>query len=324
MLFFWWRVKRVFYSFLIYFFAISYGVCQVGFDVRVYSGAKNSEISKSIYLNNTQTKVSELEWNQDIIPVEGFILSFNASDFFVNTDLVAAIPMQAGSMFDSDWNLSGLKKTFSISKCDTVYDFSGALELGYAFHLANGLSLSPVLQAEYHYNEYKAHDGYGWYGGYEYAKEPRDYDVSWDNALARKAKKIAQIDYFRHSVFVFTGWEAGYNFTEKFGLKSSFKIAPFTYMYSMDTHHRVSNPNTHYVEIQSGYFSKFKVEIEPSYKINSKISIFMSFSSIFGMEDYGDLYHDFYFEPISKAEDQPSGANYRSFTLVVGGSFTIR
>lgn len=321
---FFWLMKKFFSWVLILIFAISYGFCQCGFELDVYSGIKNSEISKSIYYESTQTKVSHLKWTQDIIPVAGVNLSFNAADFFVKTNLIAAIPMEAGSMYDSDWNLYGINKTYSISKCDTIYDFSGEVELNYAFHLANGLSLSPVLQAEYHYNEFKAHDGYGWYGGHEYAKVPRDYDVSWDNELARKAKKIAQIDYFRHSVFVFTGLEVGYNFTEKFGLKSSFKIAPFTYMYSMDTHHRVSNPNTHYVEIQTGNFSKFKLEIEPSYKLNPKICLYMNFSTIFGKEDYGDLYHDVYFEKISKAEDQPSGANYRSFTLVCGATFTIR
>lgn len=293
------------------------------FEFDFFSGIKNSEIYKAIYLDNTEIKVSELKWNQDIIPITGVNFSYLFNNLSITTGFSAGIPMTAGSMYDSDWNLAGIKKTYSISKCDTIYDFTTGLGISYNFQPAKIFNFRPIVQIEYHYNNFVAHDGYGWYGGKEHAKIPRDYDVAWDDPLARKAKKIANIDYYRHSVFVFAGFEIGIFPTEKFCIKSSFEMSPFTYMYSMDTHHRVSNPDTHYVEIQSANFSKYKFEIEPSYELNSKNRLYINYSCIFGQEDYGDLYHDYYSEKPTKSNSQPTGANFKSFVLSFGFSLKI-
>lgn len=317
-------MKKKYILILFIIFSISKFYSENNLRIGVVSGIKNLSITNTVYPADLKTKNSFLEWNQDIIPIVGLNLAYQYAAFFISSNFIAGIPMTAGSMFDSDWNFSGLKTNYSISQCDTIYDFNTEIELGYSFRPDRFFTISPLLLFEYHYNNFVAHDGHGWYGNYNRAYSKVDYDVAWNDPLARKVK-IANIDYYRHFLIFFMGFEFGFYPIKKLTIKSSFNISPIIYAYSFDTHHGgnnlitgLKNPDSHYIDIETGYFSKYKLKFESSYELNSKINLNINISYLFGSEDYGNLYHDYYTDKISKSETQMVSANYKSLITFLG------
>ena len=292
-------------------------------DILAFSGIKHGELSKSIYLNDSSTKVSQLDWEEKNIYEFGIGIDFTFFNLFMSAQFSAGLPLNCGNMYDSDWNLSGLNKTYTISECDLKKSFDSQIIISYltpAFYI---FKLTPAIQIQYMYQNFNAHDGYGWYGAKEYAKIPRDYDVAWNDPLARKAKKIREIDYYRHTFLTFFGFEFYYMPIEKFSIKTGFFISPFAYMYSLDTHHK-SSANVHYCDVQFGNFSKYKATIKAEYKINKRLKIFSDFSIIYGSTDYGDLYADEYSDSLTKFERQPTSSSMFNIDFNIGTSFSIK
>lgn len=292
-------------------------------DLLVFSGIKYGEISKSIYLGGTSTKVSKLDWEEKNIYEFGIGADITFFDFFVSAQFSAGLPLNTGNMYDSDWNLDGLKKTFTISECDLKQSFDSQIEISYHTPKLFIFRLEPAVQAQYMFQNFNAHDGYGWYGAKEYAKIPRNYDVAWNDPLARKAKKIRDIDYYRHTFLTFFGFEFYYMPAENFSIKTGFFISPFAYMYSLDTHHK-SSANVHYCDVQYGYFSKYKTTLKAEYKIKKRLKIFSEFSIISGTSDYGDLYADEYSDILTKFENQPTSSSMLNVDFNLGTTFSIK
>ena len=292
-------------------------------DFSVFSGIKYGEISKSIYLGSTNTKVSKLDWEEKNIYEFGIGTDITFFNFFISAQFSAGLPLRTGNMYDSDWNLSGLKKTYPISECDLKQSFDTQLEISYHTPQLSIFRFEPAVQAQYMFQNFNAHDGYGWYGAKEYAKLPRDYDVAWNAPLARKAKKIRDIDYYRHTFFTFFGFEFYYMPIEKFSIKTGLFISPFAYMYSLDTHHK-SSANVHYCDVQYGYFSKLKTTLKAEYRIKKKFKIFSEFSIISGSSDYGDLYADEYSDILTKFENQPTSSSILNIDFNLGTAFSIK
>ena len=82
-------------------------------DVFTFAGIKYGELSKSIYLNNSSTKVSRLDWEEKNIYEFGIGTDISFFNFLISTQFSAGLPRNCGNMYDSDWNLSGLKKTYT-------------------------------------------------------------------------------------------------------------------------------------------------------------------------------------------------------------------
>lgn len=292
-------------------------------DFSVFTGIKHGEISKSIYLGGTSTKVSKLDWEEKNIYEFGIGTDITFFDFFVSAQFSAGLPLSTGNMYDSDWNLEGLKKTYTISECDLKQSFDTQIEISYHTPKLFIFRLEPAVQVQYMFQNFNAHDGYGWYGAKEYAKIPRDYDVAWNDPLSRKAKKIRDIDYYRHTFLTFFGFEFYYIPTEKFRLKTGFFISPFAYMYSLDTHHK-SSANVHYCDVQYGYFSKYKTTLKAEFRIKRRIKIFSEFSIISGTSDYGDLYADEYSDILTKFENQPTSSSMLNVDFNIGTEFSMK
>ena len=292
-------------------------------DVFTFAGLKYGEISKSIFLNNSSTKVSRLDWEEKNIYEFGIGTDIFFFNLLLSARFSAGLPLNCGNMYDSDWNLSGLKKTYTISECDLKQSFDTQIAISYLFPSVFIFKLAPEIQIQYMYQNFNAHDGYGWYGAKEYAKVPRDYDVEWNSPLARKAKKIREIDYYRHTLLTFFGFEFYYMPIEKFSIRTGFFISPFAYMYSLDTHHK-SSANVHYCDVQFGYFSKYKTVFKVEYKIKKRLKIFSDFSIIYGPTDYGDLYADEYSDVLTKFENQPTSSSMFNIDFNIGTTFSIK
>lgn len=315
------------FPFLAFFFVFaiqfSFAKEEFSFEVSAFAGIKYGELSKSIYLNDTDTKVSMLEWEEKPIYELGFSSEISFFNFYVLTSFSAGLPLEIGKMYDSDWNLNGLKTTYTISEETLNQSFDTQINLFYKTPKFFIFRINPSMQVQYMFQNFTAHDGYGWYGAHQYAKVPRDYDVSWNNELARKAKKIQNIDYYRHTLLTFVGFDFCILPIEKLELSAGFFISPIAYMYSLDTHHK-SSENIHYCDVQTGYFSKYKVTANIGYKINRKFKIFMDFSAVFGKEDYGDLYADEYSDNLSKFSNQPTSSTLKNIDFNLGMTFKIK
>ena len=292
-------------------------------ELSAFAGIKRGELSKSIYLNDTSTKVSQLDWEEKNIYEFGIGTDITFFNLLTQVQFSAGLPVNCGNMYDSDWNLSGLKKTYTISECDLKQSFDSQIEISYLTPSFYIFRLTPAIKIQYMYQNFNAHDGYGWYGAKEYAKIQRDYDVAWNDPLARKAKKIRDIDYYRHTLLTFFGFEFYYMPIEKFTVRTGFFISPFAYMYSLDTHHK-SSANVHYCDVQRGNFSKYKTTFKVEYTIKKRLKIFSDFSIIYGPTDYGDLYADEYSDGLTKFENQPTSSSMFNIDFNIGTTFLVK
>ena len=103
-------------------------------------------------------------------------------------------------------------------------------------------------------------------------------------------------------------------------MAAEFLFAPYTYQYEKDFHKGVKNPFTS-IEIQNGYFSKFKVGLSAGIKLNEKLSVNIFSQILFGTKDKGDFYSNYYTEKITKFEDQQSGTNIFAFKCGISTSY---
>lgn len=318
--------KKIFLSFFLLFFIkfLLFSEHNFSFEIEPFFAFKCAEISKSIYLNNKDTKISELLWEQKPTYMFGLQSKFYVGQFSIEAQFSFSLPISCGSMYDSDWNLAGLKKTYSIHKCEILQDFDSNLFVSYSIPIIRKFSfnIAPSVGIKYLYASLNAHDGYGWYGGAEVSKPKRNYDVSWDSPLARKAKKIRDIDYYRHSLFVFVGSDFSFKPVNRFLFLVGFYFSPYAYSYSMDTHHR-SGESSHYLDIQNGFFSKFMATAKVNFSITKNIAISANCSSVFGFTDFGKLFSDEYSENLTEFPNQPSSSNIWNCIFGIGIIFTI-
>lgn len=316
--------KKICIFFVLLFTSISvYSKDMLKLEISTFAGIKHGEISKSIYLNDSSTKVSKLDWEEKNIYEFGIGTDITFFDLLMSMQFSVGLPLNCGNMYDSDWNLSGLKKTYTISECDLKQSFDSQIIIAYLAPSFSIFKLTPAIQIQYMYQNFNAHDGYGWYGAKEYAKIPRDYDVAWNDPLARKAKKIRDIDYYRHTILTLFGFDFYYMPIDKFTIRTGFFVSPFAYMYSLDTHHK-SSANVHYCDVQFGYFSKYKATFKVEYKIKKRLKIISDISIIYGSTDYGDLYADEYSDILTKFENQPTSSSIFNIDFNIGTSFTIK
>ena len=293
------------------------------FDVSVFSGVRSGSITKSIYLENTDTKVSRLDWEEKPVFLAGLKTDFTIWKFESDFRFSFGFPLSCGSMYDSDWNLDGIKKTYTISECNILQNFDASINLSFHTPEFSAFRIDPSIEIQYLFKNFKAHDGYGWYGGQEHAKIPRGYDVAWDDPLARKAKKIRDIDYYRHTVLTFFGVKGTFFASQKLTFQAEFFISPFSYNYSLDTHYR-SEENTHYLDIQTGSFAKYKINLKSQYKLNRYFAVFTDVSILSGKEEYGDLYSDVYSDNLTKFSSQPTGSSMHSVEFNAGIKFAVK
>ena len=271
------------------------------FDVSAFSGVRSGSITKSIYLENTDTKVSRLDWEEKPVFLAGLKTDFTIWKFESDFQFSFGFPLSCGSMYDSDWNLDGIKKTYTISECNILQNFDASINLSFHTPEFSAFRIDPSIEIQYLFKNFKAHDGYGWYGGQEHAKIPRDYDT----------------------VLTFFGVKGSFFASQKLTFQAEFFISPFSYNYSLDTHYH-SEENTHYLDIQTGCFTKYKINLKSQYKLNRYFAVFTDVSILSGKEEYGDLYSDVYSDNLTKFSSQPTGSSMYSVEFNAGIKISVK
>lgn len=252
-----------------------------------YFQYSTGKLEESLFSSDDTYKISLLEWEARNEIRSGAKVNLNIKNFVLNTDFNFAFPLICGKMYDSDWEPDGIKSVYSISNNKIKTSIDSNISVGYSFKPSTFISIIPIFQTQYSFDSFQARNGIGWYG-------TRDYNlagptVSWDNENA-KEYKISGIDYYRHSLYLFTGFSFQF-YINKFNFGSTLLVSPFSYFFALDYHRDNKNLGRDFYmrEIQCSSFKRYKFSMNITYKLTDKIFIYNYEDFLFGPEVYGTL-----------------------------------
>lgn len=280
-------------------------------------------LSESIYHSrDTSKKISLLEWERKVW-LYGLRLDGSCKKIHLKTGFESSIPASSGEMRDSDWlNYSdySMKTTYSVGTNYADQNFDSFLSLSYDFEPASGFSITPEIQAQYSFDSfYRKKGSNGWYGQADWSSDGGNHWWYEDEAQSfpslnpetGKTRKLAGIDYYRHSVYIWTGLSVSLHLN-RFYASASFLISPYTYLSAEDRHHSAGDDNV-YHEIQEDFFTSYKVGLTLAYEISEYFDVTLNASLLLASDIKGDLY-----EGWSKNISQPSGGGSQTGTLRLG------
>lgn len=313
-------MKKIFLAFAAFFIAHSAFSKAVSVSVTPSVIFSKSEVKEIIYTESVSEKLSELEWNEGAAVKAGLFSSVNFKNINLNLNFASAIPSECGTMYDSDWNLSGLKTTYSIHEQNVKNDISGGLEFLYNFNVFNGiLKFSPGVSVNYSYKAFEGRNGYGWYGGWQYSKTGKD--EAWNSSNARKAKKVAGIDYTKHDVSCFLSLYSGVKINALY-FQAGFGVSPFCFYDVKDHHYGATGNGFDNEYIFYSNFKRIKIDFSSTYKFSKYFAL--NVEGMFEKQflDYGNLYTNYYTEKLTKS-NQKSGIEFYDFCVKIGFSFFV-
>ena len=272
------------------------------FCITPHAGVTFSQVDEILYDSNGE-QCSLLEWEQKPVVDAGFSLDFQLNRFLISTDFEASFLAGDSKMTDTDWS-NGQKYSVTVHPLEDSNNFDTSIMFAYKINSpkCQWLTLQPELQLEYKYIDFDAGNGKG---------------VRYDRNI-----KVYGVDLTRHSFFVFTGIKGIAEIGNRFNIAAEFLFAPYTYQYEKDFHKGVKNPFTS-IEIQKGYFSKFKAGLSAGIKLNEKLAVNLFSQVLFGTKEKGDFDSNYYTEKITKFDDQQSGTNIFAFKCGVSTSYLL-
>ena len=279
-----------------------FAINNFSFCITPHAGITFAQVDEILYDSNGE-QCSLLEWEQKPVVDAGFSLDFQLNGFLISTDFEASFLAGDSKMTDTDWN-NGEKYSVTVHPLEASKNFDTSIMFAYKINSqkCQWLTLQPELQLEYQYIDFDAGNGKG---------------VRYDRNI-----KVYGVDLTRHSFFVFTGIKGIAEIGNRFNIAAEFLFAPYTYQYEKDFHKGVKNPFTS-IEIQKGYFSKFKAGLTAGIKLNEKLAVNFFSQVLFGTKDKGDFYSNYYTEKITKFDDQQSGTNIFAFKFGVSTSYLL-
>ena len=270
-----------------------------------------------IYSPSGKKLYSYLEYQVEPLFTAGLLVNTSFGPVQLSFGADIAFPGKCGTMYDSDWNLLGVKTTYSIHENNAQQNYDFFMNLGWAFRFGrqNQFGITPKMGILYCYDSFFAQNGYGWYGGMDYSKNGEDN--SWDSEYARKAKKLYPIELARRTFYTFLGFDFSANILSKLDLTAGSYISPYTRISSTDHHHsKPDSGNDFYInEEQACAFLRFKETLNISYALTSKLNINLSGTWIFGSISKGPLY-DF-----DELTTQLSGSDVNEVFIKLGADF---
>lgn len=290
------------------------------FSITPYFQYSTGKMDESLFSSDDTYKISLLEWETKNVIKAGADFNLNIKKITLNADFNLALPLKCGKMFDSDWEPDGIKSVYSISENKIKTSFNSSFSVGYTFTPKTFFSISPLIQTQYSFDSFQARNGIGWYGTREYNKAGPT--VSWDNENA-KEYHISGIDYYRHSLYFFTGINIQF-YINRINFGTSIFISPYSYFLALDYHRDNKNLGRDFYmqEIQYSYFKRYKISINLSYKLTDKLFIYNTEDFLFGPEVYGTLSIKQNTDTFG-ITDQKSGSKIFKFNSSLGMTFKI-
>ena len=277
-----------------------FAINNFSFCITPHAGITFAQVDEILYDSNGE-QCSLLEWEQKPVVDAGCTLDFQLNRFLISTDFEASFLAGDSKMTDTDWS-NGQKYSVTVHPLEASKNFDTSIMFAYQINSqkCQWFTLQPELQLEYKYIDFDAGNGKG---------------VRYDRNI-----KVYGVDLTRYSFFVFTGIKGIAEIGNRFNIAAEFLFAPYTYQDEKDFHKGVKNPFTS-IEIQKGYFSKFKAGLSAGIKLNEKLAVNLFSQVLFGTKDKGDFYSNYYTEKITKFDDQQSGTNIFAFKFGVSTSY---
>ena len=286
-------------------------------------------LNESIYHStDPNKKISLLEWERNLW-LYGVKITSSYKKFHFDTASESSLPLESGEMRDSDWlNTANyaMKTTYSVGQNTIDKNFDANLSIYYDFELARGFYISPKIQAQYAFDSFyrKKGDSRGWYGQSDYSEDGKNHwwyedeaakypsEYYWSEEKQKYVRKVlGGIDYYRHSVFLWSGFDVAFKIA-RLKMDFSFMISPYTYLSAEDRHHTSGDDNV-YHHIQSDFFTSFRLELTSSYELSEYADLVLNCEFLFTNEMRGDLYEKWH-----KNTSQASGGSTKSSTARLG------
>ncbi|MBQ6780321.1 MAG: omptin family outer membrane protease [Treponema sp.] len=241
-------------------------------------------------------KNSYLEWKEEPLWTYGVGIDGGYHRFNMRLYFDAGIPSECGKMYDSDWksNDQSLKTTLSEHDLTTTENIQTGISLGFDFLPKSMIQIAPVANVEYSFKNFKAENGSGWHGERGYSSTGTD--VAWNDPAAKYYRRVCDIEYYRHSLYIFAGFRILLRPTERLNIAIAAFVSPYTYAYARDIHYSYDNETktqfkgAYYVYIQNSYFDRFKGYISVCYALNSTVELGLTVSGLVGDVVKSDLY----------------------------------
>lgn len=266
--------KKIFYCISAFLFLNSgisaLSVYDAHFSVAPLYQLQNGCLNEYVYDKDDEEnlyKLSELNWQLKNLSYIGFQSAFGYKAINCDLNFLYSVPKRSGTMYDSDWlnpDDTSMKTTFSESENSVNMSVILKANFFYTFNVIKGLSISPVIGAQYNYYDFSARNAEGWYGNLKYPV------VAWDdeNATHYTADQLGGIDYTRSTVLGSIGAKIDYTFLNDFCITLNLKTSPYTYVQSLDTHFADSNCKTIgtcYLDRMSGLFKHYNASLDFTY-----------------------------------------------------------
>lgn len=288
--------KKIFLLFTIFFlFAFSSfsNSKKINFSVTPYSGFTFGSVGEYLYSSDDSFIISELDWNEKLFNV-GLDANIEYKNFYFGIDFLYFIPSKNGSMFDSDF-LKNQKEVYKANYCifqnTSILSLDADAKLGYKIQIKK-IKLIPEARFRYSTRNFKAINGYGWFGDSSITGRNDDYE--WDSPFSRYAYKVSDIQYRRDTFYTFLGLQVEIdfcNFEISFGIFTS----PFTKTLYSD-HHLDQKKNTDGYRVygsQESFFTRHFATLNIKYNFTNHVAIFVNISALFGTKDKGDFFTNY-------------------------------
>ncbi|MCR4822972.1 MAG: omptin family outer membrane protease [Treponema sp.] len=280
-------------------------------------------LNESIYHStDTSKKISLLEWEKELF-FYGLKIDGSFKNLHLKAGFESSIPTASGEMRDSDWISTvnyDMKTTYSVGTNYADQNFNSSLALSYDFEVGQGFFISPEIQANYLFDSfYREKGAKGWYGHSDYSSDGKNHwwyeeeaqEFPYVNTTTGKTRKLAGIDYFRHTFYLWTGLTLAFRYRRLYSALS-FLVSPYTYFSAEDRHHS-SGEDKVYHSIQEDCFTSYKAGLKIVYGLSRYFDLTLNASILFAREITGDLYYEW-----SKYKFQPSGSSTKETCLSLG------
>lgn len=309
------------------FLLLPLGAKNFSFEIEPFSLVKIGTLGEYVY-NSYDEKVSFLAWELEPLWEVGISSGLCFGDFSIGGKFSFGLPFDTGKMRDSDWGYTasypyGFKYIYSENPIQQKLNFDSAISISYEFNLPLGFSISPKIAAQYSYNSFETHDGYGWYG--TSTDHDENFDIPYDDERANYYTTLFPVEYFRHSVFSWFGFSLASE-VGRFFFNGEFLVSPFTYESAIDYHHGKVNPRYTMI-LAYAYFSRFKYEFDFGCHFTKHFALKFFFGGLFGDTTKADHYirqgtkNEGYKNFKKTSQKTASTTNY--FFLGISAKFTI-
>lgn len=295
---------------------------EIGLSFSPFVEVAFGELGEFLYSGiETDKIVSELKWEMKPLVEAGLECKFDRKYFGFGFSFAAGLPLESGKMYDSDFSLTGIKHTYSPFDEKIESDIKAKIEF-YGNFSIKIIKIIPMVQILYNYISLNAFDGVCYYG------QLGDGNfIPWndENAKYYGTGKVGNINYERHSLFTFFGFNISVFDMEKISFQAGIFVSPFSYISAMDNHlHPLTKKEVYSVQaVQYRTWSVYSLNASLKFSFSKRISCFIGITGLFAERKRADSYTNNNAEKKFRHSQQDSGISASQISVKTGVLFSI-